>query len=106
MSTRYSDIRSPRAHGPRGAVAHPAHGDASVAALSFALPRPAMTSVSVHDGRGVIVRTLVESSLPAGEVRVCWDGLDDRGSRAPRGTYCLRVDLDGRTLTSRVVEVR
>lgn len=106
MSTPTSDARSPRTHVPRGAVLRADHLDGSVAALRFALPRPAMTSVSVHDLRGVIVRTLVESSLPAGEVRVCWDGRDERGSRAPRGTYCLRVDLDGRTLTSRVVEVR
>jgi hypothetical protein len=41
----------------------------------------------IYDLRGAVVRTLVEGPQSAGEKRVDWNGLDDRGERAAAGVY-------------------
>jgi hypothetical protein len=55
------------------------------------LPSMAKTEavrVSVHDAAGRLVRTLI---APSGVTSVRWDGLDDRGTTLPAGTYFYRV---------------
>jgi TolB protein len=47
--------------------------------------------MSIFDVGGRRVRTLAEREFPAGGNVVYWDGLDDRGVRAPSGVYLLRL---------------
>ena len=76
-----------------------------VATLRFALPHAASGSVVVVNLDGLVVRTLLAPTLPAGELHAEWDGRDELGDRAPRGLYCMRLEVEGRLLTSRRVEI-
>ena len=78
----------------------------AVTRLSFALPRAAHTAIRVHDADGRIVRTLQDGTLEPGEHACCWEGLDDRGAKLSAGDYTLRVEVDARPLTSRIVTLR
>jgi hypothetical protein len=56
------------------------------------LPEAGQATVTVHDTRGRLVRTLADGRLEAGEHGFAWDGRDDRGGRAPAGVYLLRAE--------------
>jgi len=60
--------------------------------LSFALSRDGRTRLTVFDGRGRRVRTLVRGSLPAGSHSVTWHGRDDAGRPVGSGTYLVRLE--------------
>ena len=106
MASRSSDLMLSRAL-PSGASPRAAHPPAPpVATLRFALPDTAKGSVVVVNAAGLVVRTLLSPVVPAGEVLVTWNGLDELGERSPRGAYCMRLEVEGRLLTSRRVELR
>jgi hypothetical protein len=51
----------------------------------------AHVSLAIFDVTGRRVRTLVDSSLPAGRLSVTWDGRDDRGQGLASGVYFYRM---------------
>jgi hypothetical protein len=63
--------------------------------VPFALPARARVSILVYDAGGTLVRTLVTAELPAGYHRALWDGTDERGLQANRGTYFCRLQAPG-----------
>ncbi len=57
----------------------------------FALPTAGVATLEVIDVRGHVVRTLHDGPLAAGEHRLTWNGLDDRGRAAASGVYFARL---------------
>jgi len=51
--------------------------------------------VEIFDVTGRLVRSLVDSKLPAGVHEVVWDGAGDGGSIVPSGMYFYRMTADG-----------
>ena len=49
-------------------------------------------TVRVVDESGKTVRTMELGPRPAGPFNVTWDGRDDTGGTAPKGTYSMRVE--------------
>jgi len=66
-----------------------------VTTLSFALPEGAEVSLTIHDSRGRLLRTLVDASLPAGSHSARGDGRDERGAPASSGLYLARLHAAG-----------
>jgi len=71
--------------------------------LSFSLPTERAARLAVYDVAGRLVRRLVDEVLPAGDYDVDWDGRNDRGRRVAGGTYLVRLQAGGETLTEKVV---
>jgi hypothetical protein len=72
-----------------------------VAVISFVLRRPETVTVSMLDGDGKSVRTLVRRRREsAGRVSYTWDGRDDAERIVAEGRYRPRVELErhGRTI--------
>ncbi len=67
------------------------------APITFALKRRDRVRVTIIDDAGDEVRTLFEDRPTARRerVRTYWDGLDERGRRAPDGEYRVQVVLRG-----------
>jgi hypothetical protein len=64
-------------------------------------------SVTVYNVAGRQVRTLVQSSQPAGRYNVTWDGKADDGSRVVRGVYFVRAIVAGQKApVQRVLYIR
>jgi flagellar basal-body rod modification protein FlgD len=62
------------------------------APMRFTADAGAVTgNIAIRDSQGTVVRTMQNVTLRAGEQTVNWDGRDDRGSRAPAGTYTYEV---------------
>ncbi|MHB8107742.1 MAG: FlgD immunoglobulin-like domain containing protein [Candidatus Cryosericum sp.] len=59
--------------------------------IRYSLPQPSHVTLGLYDQRGRLVRSLADSSLPAGEHEVEWDGRDAQGALAASGTYIVRL---------------
>jgi hypothetical protein len=83
----------------------PAVPNPTVAAstVDFRLEAAAPVRARILDVAGRLVRTLVDTELPAGEHRLTWDGTDDAGRPAASGLYFYRVERGGDTSVTRVV---
>jgi hypothetical protein len=72
------------------------------AVVTISVDEPGYLRVRVFDPSGRLVRTLVdESSVPAGEREVRFNGLDDAGRRLASGRYFLRAEsVSGRDVAT------
>jgi hypothetical protein len=59
--------------------------------LRFNLPSAGLIQLTVHDARGYLIRTLLQTYQPAGPLVSSWDGTDTAGRRQAGGTYFFRL---------------
>jgi len=83
-------------------LAPPAPNPMRGATTRFGLPRAAHVELALYDQQGRRVRSLVTSTLPAGERTLTWDGCDESGRALPAGLYFVRLMTEGRTFVSRL----
>jgi PKD repeat protein len=69
--------------------------------LTFETPVTGPVAVRVFDAQGRLVRTLIETALPAGSHQAVLDGRDGQGRALPSGVYFYRVEAAGETMTGR-----
>jgi len=63
-----------------------------VTKVAFTVPEGAgRVSLTVHNVNGQVVRTLVDSELPAGPAFAVWDGTDDSGRSLASGVYFAKL---------------
>jgi hypothetical protein len=80
-------------------VPNPTRGGAE---LTFELAAGARARIGVYTAGGRLVRLVGERWLAAGRHRLAWDGRDRTGSPVAAGIYLVRLDVDGRSLTSKI----
>lgn len=78
----------------------PSSGEVGIA---FEVPRTTTVRTRLFDVRGRLVRDLGTTSYSAGPHLVWWDGRGDAGPRAPDGVYFARIDVEGQTVTGKLV---
>jgi hypothetical protein len=71
--------------------------------LSFASDQPARISVTVWNLRGRQVARLADREFGAGVHEIPWNGRNDVGSKVASGTYLVRLEAEGRRVTSQKV---
>jgi len=71
--------------------------------LEFGLAREGVASVRVFDLHGRLVRTLVNSRLPAGQHRATWDGMDWHGRPVASGVYVAQLAGPGVSESRRMI---
>jgi flagellar hook capping protein FlgD len=71
--------------------------------IRFEIARGARVRLRIFGVDGSLVRTLTDRAYPAGEHRLYWDGLNDRGHDVGSGAYFISLDADGVTAPSRKV---
>ncbi len=77
------------------------------ATVVFVLPAAGVEAcVEVFDVRGQRVRVLFDGTASAAELRLRWDGRDDRGNRVASGVYLARATTEGFTGTRKAVLVK
>jgi hypothetical protein len=90
-----SDVRTPA---PRKAfLLRPSHPNPFTLGTmaAFALDTCAHTRLDVYDVSGRQIRALVDEVKSPGSYSVPWDGTDDSGRPSGRGTYYIRLSVDG-----------
>jgi hypothetical protein len=78
-----------------------------VTTIRFDLARSDQVSLRVYDAAGRQVRTLLDTSLPAGwNHRVTWNGLDENGRRVASGVYFYRLSAGDFSCTRKLVVLK
>jgi len=72
--------------------------------IAYDLPAPARVSLDVYSASGRRVRTLVDDApRDAGSHAALWDGTDANGNRVASGVYLCRLEVDGETITKKML---
>jgi hypothetical protein len=71
--------------------------------ISMGLPAAGRVRLVVYGIDGGLVRTLVDSAVPAGFRSFTWDGTDDAGNRVSSGVYFYRLEAEGESITKKMV---
>ncbi len=74
--------------------------------VAFAMARRQNITVTIHDAKGSLVKTLLSSELEAGQHELVWHGLDGRGRRQGSGVYLIRFKTDTDTLMQKVLMLK
>ncbi len=74
-----------------------------VTTISYAVPATGDVSIKVYNMKGQVVRTLVNSSVTAGNHSVVWNGTDDNGSAVSSGLYFYKIQSNNQTLTKKML---
>jgi len=81
-----------------------------VARIAYGLPGVAgsdrLASLHIHDIQGRLVRALRSGPQAPGAQLAEWDGRDDRGRGLAAGLYLVRLDMEGRCETRRLLLIR
>jgi hypothetical protein len=72
-------------------------------AVSYVLPAEAGVRLAVFDVAGRLVRVLASGVQPAAEHTLRWDGRGSAGHRVPSGTYFMRLEAAGETVTRKLL---
>ena len=73
--------------------------------ITFALPRPAHTQLTVFDVSGRVIRHILDGQRAAGVHSETWDGRDDFGHAVPNAIYFYELAVEGRVMTGRLVKL-
>ena len=74
--------------------------------IRFSLDRAGPVRLTVYDGAGRVVRTLLSGPIGAGDQTIVWDGRDNTGRDAASGVYFSRLDTDSQSLSRKMHLVR
>ena len=74
--------------------------------IEYALPEPAVVTLSVYDVTGRRIRTLTEGLQPAGTHTATWDGADAFGQSAASGVYLYRMEAGDYVETRKMLMVK
>lgn len=74
--------------------------------LAFELPRSQVVQLAVYDLKGRRVKTLMDSTLPAGPHAYAWDGRDGAGRPQPAGIYFYHLSGTDLEVVKRVTLIR
>ena len=74
--------------------------------VAFEVSAPGPVRVRIHDLRGAVVATLVDTALPRGRHSVPWTGVDDRGRQVASGTYVVSAQTSTGLITRKILVAR
>lgn len=74
--------------------------------LRWTLPSSGPLTIGVYDIAGRRVRSLITGSRAAGAGAITWNGRNEAGTRVPAGTYFVRAQSGGRSVTHKVILFR
>jgi hypothetical protein len=74
--------------------------------IRYFLPNEGHVSIAVYDVAGRRVATLVDEVRQAGRHVASWDGLDSRRRKAASGVYFVRLRLEDREVSRKIVLTR
>jgi hypothetical protein len=74
--------------------------------ITYALPAAARATLRVYSASGRLVRTLVDSDMPAGVHRARWDGRDSSNRTVGSGIYFFRFSAGEVVSTHRMLRLR
>jgi len=70
--------------------------------IRYAVPSAGRVTLTVFNLKGERIRTLADGTVPEGNHKAVWDGLDSGGVTVPSGVYVYRLEAGGKTSSRRM----
>jgi hypothetical protein len=74
--------------------------------ISFYLPKPAHTTLTIYNVQGKRVKQLVDETRNFGLHEVVWDGRDERGNQTSSGVYFYRLSAGKKSITKKLTVLK
>ena len=74
--------------------------------IRFFMPAEGHASLRIYNVRGELVRTLIDTQTPKGEIVVMWDGTDDRGRKVGSGVYFYELRTANERVSKKMILLR
>ena len=100
------DVSEPERPGVGPSLAFGASPARSSAVVHVDASRASRAKVTVHDVTGRRVSVLLDGEIATGRTTLRWDGRTSTREPAGAGTYFVRLELEGRILTRKLVFLR
>ena len=71
--------------------------------INYWLASDGVVSISLYDGTGQLIRTLVDEWMPGGEHELAWNGKNEIGNTLHPGMYLLTLQAGDLKETTRVI---
>lgn len=71
--------------------------------ISFFLPNPGHTNLSIYNVKGQLIKTLVNGSMLHGSQNVVWNGVDNNGNNVTSGIYFYKLTHNGNSETRKMM---
>ena len=71
--------------------------------IRFEVPDERPVKLSIHDGSGRLIRSLLDGIAMSGANVVHWEGLNNAGVPVTSGLYLVRLEHDGQVETQKAV---
>jgi hypothetical protein len=71
--------------------------------VSYSVPVAGNVSLKIYDASGSLVKTLVNSSVSAGDHEISWNGMTGAGERATSGVYFFRLVTATSVVTAKTI---
>jgi hypothetical protein len=71
--------------------------------IGFIAPQAGTARLSVFNVKGQRVKTLYDGFVSKGHRSIVWDGQDERGTAVSSGVYFVRVEMNGRSQTHKMI---
>jgi len=72
-------------------------------AIRYSIPKTSEVDIKVYNSNGQIVQTLVSELKEYGRYTISWNGTDTKGKRQPNGIYFVRMAVDDRRMSEKVI---
>ncbi len=83
-----------------------ADGSSGAARRRFSRPRERRVTVRVYDVTGALVRDLFAGGPEGSDLRVTWDGRDEKGRQVASSTYFGVVEAGGARMTTKLLMIK
>jgi hypothetical protein len=71
--------------------------------INYSVAKDGVTSLTIYNTKGQIVRSLLNSNVKAGSYKLTWDGKDNLGNSVTSGVYFYKLNNNQKTITKKML---
>lgn len=71
--------------------------------ISYSVPKDGLTTLTVYNTKGQVVRTIANANVKAGNFTAAWNGKDESGNPVANGIYFLRLENGNQRLIKKML---
>ena len=74
-----------------------------VTAISFTARNAGFATLNIYNQKGQLIKTLLKDNILSGNHKLIWEGKDNQGNNVASGVYLYKLQMNGTTLTKKML---
>ena len=74
-----------------------------VTAISFTARNAGFATLNIYNQKGQLIKTLLKDNILSGNHKLIWEGKDNQGNNVASGVYLYKLQMNGATLTKKML---